>query len=107
MDQNNRQLRVVLDKLTKARFKSPTVASLLFVRCSLPLLTLIGILGVLLLVAVKASISAITLVVGICLGAALRDLGTARRAVRLWPIHHELFDWKKIETLTQELADKP
>jgi len=47
------------------------------------------------------------LVVGMLLGAALRDVGIARRAARLWPIQRELFDWPKIAALAQGMADKP
>jgi len=45
------------------------------------------------------------LVAGICLGAALRDVGIAFRTARLWPIHKELFDWQKIEALVKDGAD--
>ncbi len=85
---------------------TPTV-SLLFAWRSLPLLTLMGILGVLILVAVDVPIPVTMLVVGMLLGAALRDAGIARRAARLWPIQQELFDWPKIEGLAQGMADKP
>ena len=107
MNQDDRQLRMVLDKLTTARLKPPTTASLLFAWSSLPLLMLVGVVGVLALIAVDMPIPVTMLVAGICLGAALRDVGIARRTVRLWPIHHELFDWQKIEALAQGIADKP
>ncbi len=107
MNHNDRQVRMVLDKLTTARLKPPTIVSLLFAWRSLPLLTLMGILGVLILVAVDVPIPVTTLVVGMLLGAALRDAGIARRAARLWPMQKELFDWPKIEALAQSMADKP
>jgi hypothetical protein len=44
------------------------------------------------------------LMVGIFLGAALRDLGIAVKAVRFWPIQQELFDWPKIEVLARGTA---
>jgi hypothetical protein len=103
MNHNDRQLRMVLDKLAKARLKPPTVLSLLFVWSSLPLLTLVGVVGVSVLVAVDVPTPVTMLVVGMLLGAALRDVGIARRAVRLWPIHQELFDWPKIEQLRDQV----
>jgi len=66
-----------------------------------------GIVGVLLLVAVDVPIPVTMLVVGMLLGAALRDVGIARRNARLWPIQQELFDWPKIEALAQGVDDKP
>ncbi|MCY2987210.1 MAG: hypothetical protein NTY19_04990 [Planctomycetota bacterium] len=107
MNKNDRQVRMVLDKLTTARLKPPTVVSLLFAWHSLPLLTLMGIVGVLILVAVDVPSPVTMLVVGMLVGAALRDVGIARRAARLWPIQEELFDWQKIEALAQSMADKP
>ena len=107
MNHNDRQLRVVINKLTTARLKPPTLVSLLFAWSSLPLLMLVGIVCVLLLIAVDVPSPVTTLVVGMFLGAALRDLGIARRAACLWPIQKELFDWPKIEALAQGTADKP
>ena len=103
MNHNDRQLRMVLDKLARARLKPPTVVSLLFAWSSLPLLTLTGIVGVSVLVAVDMPIPVTMLVVGMLLGAALRDVGIARRAARLWPIQQELFDWPKIESLRNQV----
>jgi hypothetical protein len=100
-------LRMVLDKLTRARLKPPTIVSLLFVWSSLPLLTLVGVVGILLLIAVDVPTPVTMLVAGMLLGAALRDVGIARRAARLWPIHNGLFDWQKIEALSQGVADRP
>ena len=107
MNHNDRQVRMVLDKLTTARLKPPTVVSLLFAWSSLPLLTLVGIVCVLLLIAVGLPTIVPTLMAGVFLGAALRDVGIARRAARLWPIQKELFDWPKIEALAESMADKP
>ncbi len=106
MNHNDRQLRVVINKLTRARLKPPTIVSLLFAWRSLPLLTLVGIVCVLLLIAVGLPTIVPTLMAGVFLGAALRDAGIARRAARLWPIQQELFDWPKIEALAQGMADK-
>jgi hypothetical protein len=106
MNHSDRQLRVVINKLTRARVKPPTIASLLFAWSSLPLLTLVGVVGVLVLIAVDVPSPVTMLVVGMLLGAALRDAGIARRAARLWPIQEELFDWPKIEALAQGMADK-
>lgn len=107
MNHNDRQLRMVLDKLARARLKPPTVVSLLFAWSSPPLLLLVGIVSVLLLIAVGLPTIVPTLMAGVFLGAALRDVGIARRAARLWPIHNELYDWPKIEALAQGMADKP
>jgi hypothetical protein len=40
---------------------------------------------------------------GLCLGAALRDVGTAVRVARYWPIQEALFDWQKIDALVQAM----
>jgi hypothetical protein len=42
---------------------------------------------------------------GVFIGASLRDLGTAIKAVRAWPIQRELFDWPKIDGLAKQVAE--
>ena len=107
MNHNDRQLRVVLDKLTRARLTPPTVVSLLFAWSSLPLLTLVGVVSVVALFALGLPTVVPTLMAGVFLGAALRDVGIARRAARLWPIQQELFDWPKIEALAERRTATP
>jgi len=105
MNRNDRLLLMVLKKLNKARLRPPTVASLLLHWGSLPSLVPLGVVSVVALDAVGLPSPVAALVAGICLGAALRDLGIALRAVRLWPIQQELFDWQKIDALTQGMAE--
>jgi hypothetical protein len=105
MNHNDRLLRVVLQRLTKARLRPPTVASLLLAWSSLPSLVVVGVVGVLALVALGLPTPVPMLMAGICLGAALRDVGIAFRTVRFWRIYQELFDWQKIEAMAQGTAD--
>ncbi len=105
MNHNDRLLRAVLQKLTKARLRPPTVARLLLAWSSLPLLVVAGAVGIVALVGLGVPSPVPTLIGGICLGAALRDVGIALRAARLWPIHQELFDWQKIEAMAEGMAD--
>jgi hypothetical protein len=107
MNQNDRLQRVLVGKLTMARHRPPTITRLLLHWSSLPGLTLVGVVGVAALVALGIPSPVPMLVVGIFLGAALRDAGIARRTVRFWPIQQELFDWPKIEALAQGMADVP
>jgi hypothetical protein len=71
------------------------------------LFALVGVVGVLPLIAVGLSVVVPAIMVGVFLGAALRDVGIARRAARLWPIQRELFDCPMIEALVQGMADRP
>jgi hypothetical protein len=41
---------------------------------------------------------------GAIFGAALRDIGIARRTIRLWSIQKDLFDWAKIESLARDFG---
>ncbi|MGO8751437.1 MAG: hypothetical protein ACLQNE_36280 [Thermoguttaceae bacterium] len=106
MNYNDRLLRAVIGRLTNARLNPPTVTSFLFHWASLPSLVLVGVVGVSALVALGLPSQVPTLMAGVCLGAALRDFGIARRTVRVWPIHLELFDWQKIDALAQSIADR-
>jgi hypothetical protein len=91
-----------------ARLKPPTISSLFLSSWSTLFLLVFGlIVGVVPLFALDLPISAPMFVAGICLGAVLRDLGIAIKAVRFWPIQQELFNWPKIEALAQGVADAP
>ncbi len=105
MDRNDRLLRMCLQKLNKARLRPPTVLRLLLHWSSLPLLVPLGVASVVVLDALGLPSPIAALMAGICLGAALRDLGIALRAVRFWPIQRDLFDWQKIDALTQRMAE--
>lgn len=105
MNANNRLLFVVVQKLTRARLKPPTVAGVLLGWTSLPLLAFVGIVSVAALVALGLPTPVPVLMAGMFLGAALRDVGMAFRTVRFWPIHQELFDWQKIEALARGATD--
>ena len=105
MNRADRLRRMLVRKLTMARRKPPSIAGLLLAWSSLPLLAVMGVVGVVVLVALDLPTPVPMLVAGVCLGAALRDLGIAIKAVRFWPIQQELFDWPKIEALAQGSAD--
>jgi hypothetical protein len=98
---------MIVRKLTMARRKPPTAASLLLAWHSLPLLVVLGAGSVAVLMAVDLPTSVPALMAGVCIGAALRDWGIAMKAARFWPIQEELFDWPKIEALAQAMADAP
>lgn len=108
MNRNDRLLNRLLRKLTTWRNEPPTVASLLLSSWSTLTLFAVGVLLGVLAPAVMEVLGPMPLLVaGICLGAALRDVGFAIRAVRFWPFQQELFDWPKIEALAQGLDDVP
>jgi hypothetical protein len=107
MNRNDRLQRVLVRKLIRARLSPPTVAGLLLAWSSLPGLALVGVVGVVALVALGLPSPLPILVAGICLGAALRDAGIAVRAARFWPIQQDLFDWQKIDALAQEGENAP
>ena len=106
MSRNDRLQRMIVQKLTMARRRPPTIARLLLAWSSLPLLAMMAVVGVVALVALDVPPPVPMLLAGICLGAALRDLGIAIKTVRFWPIQQELFDWPKIEALAQGMADE-
>ena len=107
MNRNDRLQHLLIRKLTMARLKPPTISSL-FLSSLLTLFLLVFgvIIGVLTLFA-RDLPTAVPMLAGICLGAALRDLGIAIKAVRFWPIQQKLLDWPKIEALAQGMADVP
>ena len=41
---------------------------------------------------------------GVFVGAALRDIGIARRSVVLWDIQRDFIDWPKVEQTARELG---
>jgi len=63
-----------------------------------------AVVGVVTLAALDLPIPVSMLVAGMCIGAALRDLGIATKTVRFWPIQKELLDWPKIEELAKGMA---
>lgn len=75
----------------------PTVISLLLRPTSFPSLVVLAALGTMVFVAIKLPSVWIGLIVGLCIGAAARDLGIAIKAVKYWPAQSELMDWAKIE----------
>jgi hypothetical protein len=99
MKQNERLLKTVVDRLAKARIKSPTVTRLCWP--VVPMLVVAGVLSVIALVALDMPNETTFLAAGMYLGAALSAFGIARKTIRLWPIHRELYDWHKIETLAE------
>jgi hypothetical protein len=41
------------------------------------------------------------LAVGLFCGAIFRDIGHYRVALRLWPLNHEIYDWKKVAEIIE------
>src|SRR5580704_12404878 len=84
MDRDERLLRLILSRYLQWRLHPPTIASFLFSFRSWPLLAIVGITSIVLLVGVGAPSELCWSIAGFYLGAALRDLGYARRAARAW-----------------------
>jgi len=42
---------------------------------------------------------AVTIFVGVFLGTLLRDFGSVRAQVKLWPVQKRLFDWDKVQRM--------
>lgn len=103
MNLNDPFLRLVIRQLTEARQKPPTIFSMLLQWRGLPLLALIGIVVVSILASLDLPTSVPMFMGGVILGAALRDFGIARKAVRAWAIQRELFDWPKIDALAKQI----
>ena len=95
-------MRVVAKKLNAARDNPPTVMGTLGRLTSLPMLTLVGVVGTAILAMLSrqpGSAMSTHWPVGFAcmiIGAALRDVGFARRAARLWPVQSEFIDWVKV-----------
>ena len=80
----------------------PTVMGLLLKPTSLPGLALLGVLSAAAFVALGLPAAWPIFFVGICIGAAARDLGIAIRTVKYWPIQVQLLHWQKIEVVAAE-----
>ena len=104
MNRNDRLQLVIVRKLIRARLKPPTIASLLLLWPSLPGLAFVGVVSVVALVALGLPSPVSILIAGMFLGAALRDVGIAVRAARYWPIRQDLFDWRRIDSLAENMT---
>jgi hypothetical protein len=90
----------------KYRTKPPRVVPLLLKLGSLPGLALLGAVGTIALIAVQYPTPGVTLFIGICIGAAARDLGLAIRQKRYWPVLSQLLDWNKVEEIVGKSKEK-
>jgi len=106
MDEHDILKRAVAAKLQRARLKPPRVIATLLTLTSIPLLTLIGLVGTLIL-AYLAHLpdSAITThwsyaFAALFAGAAFRDVGIARKVAKLWPAQQEFINWHIVDEFT-------
>ena len=86
----------------------PTLGSLLWLGRLGWLSLLPGIaVGVWFIVALPSSFGATGyLVVGMCVGAFLRDLGRSIASVRLWPVIERIVEWQRVDDLAQGRNDR-
>lgn len=91
---------------------APTVGGILRRLMKLYLIMLIVVVATLTVVTLTGSFSDALpwagLLIGLVSGAALRDLGHVRIAVRVWPVLSQVLDWQKIDVLltTPDNGDK-
>jgi len=69
-------------------------------------LALVGAIGTTALVAIQCPTPGVSLFLGVCIGAAARDLGMATNQRRYWPVFSQLLDWSKIEEVTGKARDE-
>src|SRR5215213_7496156 len=99
MTSDDRIQKAILSKLLKARAEPPSVLRLCWP--VVPMHIVVGAFSVIALVALGMPAGVIYLTAGMYVGAALSAFGLARKLARAWPIQRELFDWRKIESLTE------
>ncbi|MDQ2807720.1 MAG: hypothetical protein M3Z04_12560 [Chloroflexota bacterium] len=82
---------------------APTVGGILRRLTKRYLIMLIVVVATLTVVTLTGSFSDALpwagLLIGLVSGAAARDLGYARIAVRVWPVLNQVLDWQKIDAL--------
>ncbi|MFO0914511.1 MAG: hypothetical protein U0795_16245 [Pirellulales bacterium] len=98
-----RLLHQMATRLIAARRRPPTVWRTLLQWRGTPAMILLGVVGTSLIHgAARASgdpmMTYVTVGFGAAIfGAALRDLGITRHAVRYWPAQSQFIDWKKVD----------
>ena len=102
MDLYDPLVRQIVTGLDNSRNSPPRLLRALM--RSWPRLFLVGAAGVLILFAMEIPLPFVGFFAGMFFGAALRDVGFARKQKRFWPIQKELFDWQKIDDLSRQLA---
>lgn len=99
----NKFERNTLLQYIKMREQSPTTAGIM-VRSWKHYTFLVVLLASICLLAIVLEIRMIAIVAtGLVAGAVLRDIGYARRLVRVWPLLEEIMDWNRIE---KKMADQ-
>ena len=101
--------RTVLERYQSFRESPPTLWRLISLASSnLALLFIVVSVGSIFLY-LNASESASWLVAGIGVGCFLRDFGSFRAGVRIWPVISRVLDWQKLDDLLagQEVDDSP
>jgi hypothetical protein len=99
---DDRLVRLTIKRLLEYKTASPTTIRQRQMR-TLPLYALLGAVVIPLLELLDAPAAEIAVMVGVLIGAAVRDAAAAFKSVRLWKIQKELLDWQKIEAISREL----
>ena len=107
-------LTAIAVRLAEAKVNPPTVRGLLCKWPGTPTVVLVGVIGTATLANVVGSLDlpfASHVPVGFAMmsfGALLRDIGIARRSVKLWTPQSHFIDWQKVDEFTSyEPTSKP
>jgi hypothetical protein len=102
-DHDDRLFRLTIERLLEYKTASPTAIRLRQMRL-LPPLAIFAAVAIPLMFFLKLPEDSISIAAGMLLGVAAREVGTARKSVRLWKIQKELLDWPKIEAISRDMA---